>query len=485
MKKLQRISIAIIWIATVLVLIYNMAIGFQPVQVVKTIITMVGVATTATVVYKLKIGDRLKATLISIIIGQATLLCSILLGGNAECLFAGYMVLGIVMLYFDKKILLWYGLFYGGTSFTIYIVRPDLLQSSHMSIEQIQLCLIVHMMLWTVLFIATYRANKLTALADEASKKEKESKDTIEQQTALVKEIVNSLHESIKVSAEEVRGLSEEADLIVDAVERFAVTQDDTSRSLEELKNTALRSSHDVIENYNLADSMKTEYANVTKAIKDVMEERENFQKSMNDIAETIRESVDSANSFLEESDKIKGILLEMNEVSVQTNLLSLNASIEAARAGEEGRGFAVVADQVRVLSEQSQMNALKIQEILNPFSEAITELADRVGASAESVESGMSEINKLVDCFQNIYLSSESTEQTIESEVEMIRRIRDEFEQVFGGLEKILSLSSEMNTAADTSAEAIKNQAGGVVTAVDYLDKIKEVSDELNHKFD
>lgn len=485
MKKLQRISIAIIWIATVLVLIYNMAIGFQPAQVVKTIITMVGVATTATVVYKLKIGDRLKATLISIIIGQATLLCSILLGGNAECLFAGYMVLGLVMLYLDKQILLWYGLFYGGTSFTLFIVRPDLLQSSYMTIAQIQLCLIAHMMLWGILFIAAHRANKLTAMADEASKKAKENKDTIEQQTTLVKEIVNSLHESIKVSAEEVRGLSDEADLIVDAVDRFAITQDDTSRSLEELQNTALRSNHDVIENYNLAASMKTEYANVTKAIKGVMEERENFQKSMNDIAETIQESVDSANSFLEESNKIKSILLEMNEISSQTNLLSLNASIEAARAGEEGRGFAVVADQVRVLSEQSQMNALKIQEILNPFSEAITELADRVGASAESVESGMSEINKLVDCFQNIYLSSESTEQTIESEVEMIRRIRDEFEQVFGGLEKILSLSSEMNTAADTSAEAIKNQAGSVVTAVDYLDKIKEVSDELNHKFD
>ncbi|MEI7456826.1 MAG: methyl-accepting chemotaxis protein [Nitrosomonadales bacterium] len=75
--------------------------------------------------------------------------------------------------------------------------------------------------------------------------------------------------------------------------------------------------------------------------------------------------------------DQIKGILDvlgEIDAISKQTNLLSLNAAIEAARAGESGRGFAVVADEVRKLSDRAAHFSNQIRGNIKHVHEAVEE---------------------------------------------------------------------------------------------------------------
>lgn len=70
----------------------------------------------------------------------------------------------------------------------------------------------------------------------------------------------------------------------------------------------------------------------------------------------------------------ILGVLGEIDSISKQTNLLSLNAAIEAARAGEAGRGFAVVADEVRKLSSRAEHFSQQIRSNVTQVHGAIVD---------------------------------------------------------------------------------------------------------------
>ena len=63
--------------------------------------------------------------------------------------------------------------------------------------------------------------------------------------------------------------------------------------------------------------------------------------------------------------EQITSIIEVINEITHQTNLLSLNAAIEAAKAAEHGKGVAVVADEVRKLAESSKSAAKDIGDLI------------------------------------------------------------------------------------------------------------------------
>ncbi|MGE4485910.1 MAG: methyl-accepting chemotaxis protein, partial [Oscillospiraceae bacterium] len=79
--------------------------------------------------------------------------------------------------------------------------------------------------------------------------------------------------------------------------------------------------------------------------------------KSGKDEFDTIFKSLEDRISGINDNlENIIGSSLDLDKISIQTRLISLNASIESAHAGEYGKCFAVVASEIKNLADKSEI---------------------------------------------------------------------------------------------------------------------------------
>lgn len=122
---------------------------------------------------------------------------------------------------------------------------------------------------------------------------------------------------------------------------------------------------------------------------------------SMQSVAEQQNEIAEASKSLQSAVGKTLEIINIIQDISSQTNLLSLNASIEAARAGQAGRGFAVVADEVRKLANDTDETSEKISESLRTMSDTVNDVIERImeiNANMTGQSANMEEINATIE---------------------------------------------------------------------------------------
>lgn len=138
--------------------------------------------------------------------------------------------------------------------------------------------------------------------------------------------------------------------------------------------------------------------------------------QTVSDFCTILENSIAEINSLLKELTSNNDAVVA---ISMQTNILSLNASIEAARAGAVGRGFAVVANSIKQLADESKKTAQGSSASQDKIENAL----GRIQEDARRLTATISRVN---DKTQNLAASTEEIAASAASIIQVSDIIRD-----------------------------------------------------------
>lgn len=212
-----------------------------------------------------------------------------------------------------------------------------------------------------------YRITDIPQKAAAARDSFNEATDTLRNTMLQIVEASRGLHSG-------TGEISQAIDTLSKRTEAQASTLEETAASVTQISETIKSSAQKTTSAARLANDTSTTVSTSRK----VMTEAEQAMKKISDSSAEIGKFVNV-----------------IDNIAMQTNLLSLNASVEAARAGDAGRGFSVVAAEVRTLAQRSSEASRKIRDLIETSSDyvktgekLVIETSQKLQQTSESVSS-------------------------------------------------------------------------------------------------
>lgn len=248
----------------------------------------------------------------------------------------------------------------------------------------------------------------------------------------------------------------------------------DISRSVENATETIFGASTDPAggRNNNQHEQLTNTIVNVSSDTNDVFEKIQEGQNELTTIRDLSGQTIDISLELQNDMDKllqvleyISDVISGINAISLQTNLLSLNASIEAARAGEAGKGFAVVAEEIGTLAGETQKLTSDMEQFVETIKEASEKSVQSASNTVESLEAMSKKINYVWD------LNRESQQS--------VSRVNDSIRSIAEVSEYISSSMNEMEHQLKTSTSFMNKVSSDLRKAVEPVVGIEKTLDD------
>jgi CHASE3 domain sensor protein len=255
---------------------------------------------------------------------------------------------------------------------------------------------------------------------------------------AIVGHVGNAVHHA-QSSATELRASAAQQ---AASAQELASTTAEISTTIREL----LATSRQITESAQRVVQVAQETGNVARS-GDAIGQR------ANEAVLAIRNQVDVVVGHMLElgrrAQQIGAILDLINELSEQTNILSINATIEAAGAGESGRRFAVVADEIRRLADRVGGSAREIRTLIEEIRAAANTTVMATEDGRKAVDAGTRQFAEVNTAFNDI-------SQRVSVTTEAAREIELSIRQQTTAVEQVnLAVTGVAQAAKETESSA------------------------------
>lgn len=293
--------------------------------------------------------------------------------------------------------------------------------------------------------------------------------------------VANQVNETSSFITGSMRQLSEGTNQISHSIQDMAAGITRQATSAEEINGKAdstrvsiKKINQDMIESSHLtqhAQRLVTKGTDTLSFQKEKMavniDASKNTEASMKQLAETVSE--------------ITGIINVIDNITRQTQLLSLNANIEAARAGEQGKGFAVVADEIRKLAEETVHSTKMIASIIQEVNQAVANAVESVKVSQIAVTEQGESLDETAGVFDEIVTSVGKAFQNALSVQEATQQLETSFNVISSEISDIAGVAEESAAVVQEVSATTQQQSASFEEIVRSFEKLAQLSMKLN----
>lgn len=262
------------------------------------------------------------------------------------------------------------------------------------------------------------------------------------------------------------------------AVEDVAEGSTGMAASISKINENLLEMSNetkDINESVNEIRNQTVAVQDSSKIMNDKIKSMQNSSQKMDEGISAISKRIETVNTTV---DKVSNIVSVIEEISSETNLLSLNASIEAARAGDAGKGFAVVAQEIRVLSDNTNTELENIKQIISSLVEECRYCVQASGTIVEDNAKQKEEIKAVLDEFSAL---DEQIQKTAEK--------ADEIEELVTAMielnDDITKSSNSLTDVSAANAAATEEMNANIEELNAMMNGVSEMAGNMNDESD